>query len=110
MIGVQGVSLCLAKNVWMTTHQFLGKLAHHFLDREGARFGPDLGMEQDLQQEVAQFLPQFARILPVNRVQNLVGLLEQVGLQRVMGLLPVPWTPVRRPELGHQLYEFIKPF
>ena len=59
-------------------------------------------MIEHLEGEIAQLLTQAINILTIDRLQDLVGLFEQVGLQRFMGLLPVPRTPVRRPESGHE--------
>jgi hypothetical protein len=66
----------------------------------------DPGVEDHLEQQVAQLLAQVRAVLGVDRLERLVGLLEQVLRQRPVGLLAVPGArgtqPVhRRPQVQH---------
>ena len=55
----------------------------------------DVGVEGYLDQDVAQLLGQHPGIAPVDRFQDLVGLLQQVALQRLVGLFPIPRATAR---------------
>jgi len=47
-------------------------------------------MQDDLKQKIAEFLAVQARIVFVDGIHHLVGLLDKTGLERVQGLLAVP--------------------
>ena len=63
---------------------------------EDSVLGGELGVEDDLEQQVAELLGQLRRRPGLERVVDLVGLLEQVLAQRRVGLLAVPRAAVRR--------------
>src|SRR5580765_313769 len=67
-------------------------------------------MKEHLQQHVAQLLRQFGAVLPVENFQHFVGFFEKIGFQRLMRLLAVPWTSVRRAQRSHQIHECMKSF
>ena len=52
--------------------------------------GPDLGVEHDLEEEVAQLLDEGAGVAPIDGLQDLVRFLDEEGLQRRAGLLHGP--------------------
>ncbi len=55
-------------------------------------FACHVGMKQDLKQEIAQLLGQFFRGLGFDRIENLVGFLDQVSAEARVCLLTVPWA------------------
>ena len=61
----------------------------------------DARLEDDLQEEVAELLAMGLGVAPVDRLEHLVGLLEDVGAEGGERLLPVPGAPVGPPEAGH---------
>ena len=63
---------------------------------ERALLAGELGMDGDLEEEVAELVAQPLEIAGVERGEHLVCLLEQVGAQRRVRLLAVPRTAVRR--------------
>lgn len=67
---------------------------------ELARLFGQLGMEQHLEEEVAQLFRQTGGVRGVEDGQHLVGFLDEVGAQALVGLLPVPGAAVRRPQAG----------
>ena len=73
---------------------------------EDALLGRELGVEDDLEEEVAELLGERRRRARAERVVDLVGLLEEVVPERLVGLLAVPRAavgqaqPVRDP--GHR--------
>ena len=60
--------------------------------------GGDLRVERHLQQQVAELVADRVVVVGVDRLEQLVRLLEEVPRERAMGLLAVPRAPVRRPQ------------
>ena len=54
-----------------------------------------------LEQEIAELFTQAVEILAVERVEQLVGLLEHEGPERPQRLLAIPWTAVRAAQRPH---------
>ena len=63
---------------------------------EDARLGRELGVEDDLEEQVAELLGEGRRRAAAERVVDLVGLLEEVVPERLVGLLAVPRAAVRQ--------------
>ena len=61
---------------------------------EDTGLGRQLGVEDDLEQQVAELLGELRRGAGLERVVDLVGLLEQVAAQAQVGLLAVPRAAV----------------
>src|SRR5262249_13620328 len=82
----------LAEHVRMAPYQLFGQA----LDDVGKVEGPLLlrhaGMEDDLQQEIAQFIAQVIEIASRNGIGDLVSLLDGIGGDRLEGLLQVQRT------------------
>ena len=78
------------------------------MDVESLLLGGDLRVEDDLEEQVPQFVPEVAVLAVVQRVQHLVGLLDQVRPQGLVGLFPVPGTASLRPEFRHDVHEFFE--
>ena len=72
------------------------------VEGEGTGFFGHPGMEDDLEEEVPQFVPQVFKVPALDGVGDLVGLFHGVGRYGLEGLLQVPGAasfPV--PELRH---------
>ncbi len=67
-------------------------------------FLTDAGVEEDLQQHVAQFLDHVIPLACLKRLETLVGLFDQIWGERLMRLRRVPWAPPRRAETIHHRY------
>ncbi len=82
--------------------------AVHVRQVELARFGRELGVQDDLQEHVTKLLRKIRRGAALDRVDGLVGLLEQIAAQAGVGLAAVPWTAVRGPQAsadgGHAVW------
>ena len=83
--------------VTQLAHQGVGDI----VDAEGVfrRVLGDAGVEQDLQQYVAEFVAHFLGVAAADRVEEFVGFLQQVAMQRVVGLFAFPRS--RRPQPVH---------
>ena len=57
---------------------------------ERAGFARQVGVEQDLQQEIAEFLGQILGASLFDGVEDFVGFFDQVGFEGRVGLLAVP--------------------
>ena len=83
--------------------------AHDVPDGELAGLLGDPRLEDHLQQQVAEFLADLALVALLDRADDLVGLLDDVGLERLGGLLAVPRAAVGRAQPRHQLDEGREP-
>ena len=92
----------------MPTHQLVPQTGHHLLDGEPAILAGHLGMEQHLQQHVAELIPDGPVVALVDGFQELVGFLQGIPFQRRMGLLPIPGAPVPAPQTGHHPHELLE--
>ena len=66
-------------------------------------------LEDHLQQQVAEFLADLALVALLDRADDLVRLLDDVGLERFGGLLAVPRAAVGRAQPRHELDEAREP-
>src|SRR5438067_6210242 len=93
----------VAEDVRMPLYHLRRHRLRDLLRVEPAFTGSDLGVHRDLEEQVAELLHHLGVVGGVDRLQQLIGLLEQVGPQRLMGLLPVPRTSARRSQPVHDL-------
>src|SRR5262249_12337504 len=63
----------------------------------------DLGVEHDLQEHVAQLVAYALDVAAVDRVEDLVGLLDQIGPQTLWRLLAVPRATARGTQACHDV-------
>ncbi len=68
----------------------------------------NLGMQTDLQQQIAQFLAQVLAIFLVQGFQDLVSLLQKIGAKAQMGLFAVPGAAIMAAQAGDDLLEVFK--
>ena len=91
------------EDVGMPAHELVGDQLQRIGDLEVSRLGLELGEEHGLEDEVAQLLAERGVVVPIDRLDHLVRLLEHERLERVDRLIPVPRTPVRPAERRHDL-------
>ena len=108
--GVRGAAVAgpLAEDVGMPPHQLAADRAQRVGDVEVAPLGADPGEEHRLEQEVAELVAQGGRVAAVDGVDDLVGLLDQEGTQRLRRLLPIPGATVLGAQPPHQLDEALE--
>ncbi|CKP62707.1 Uncharacterised protein [Mycobacterium tuberculosis] len=70
------------------SHQCVGDVVDG--ERRLRRILSDPGVKEDLQQEITKLFAQLVNTAAADRVQQLVGLLQQVSAQRVVSLLTFP--------------------
>ena len=86
----------------VAAHQLGDDAARDVVDAELALGEAQLRLEDDLQQQVAQLFAVIVDVSGRQRVDHLVGLLDQVGHQRRQGLLAIPGASVGREQPLHQ--------
>ena len=62
-------------------------------------------MKHHLKQEVAQLLAHVLGVIGLQGLQGLIGFLNEVGAQRDVGLLLIPWAAARTAEVMDDLLE-----
>jgi hypothetical protein len=97
------IEIHVAENVGMTPDQLVIDAPGHVIEIEVAPLIGQLGMEDHLQQDIAQFLAHVLHIIAVNGVQQLAGLVDERLTQGLVGLLAVPGASIRSPQAGHGL-------
>jgi len=93
----------------MAADHLLADGSRHVFDVESADFLGHAGMKHDLQQEVAQFLPQGNKVGLLDGIGHLIGFFDGVGRDGGEGLLDVPGAaPLRIAQAGHDRDEALK--
>ncbi len=86
------------KNVRMPPHHLVVHLANHVGNAKPPLFLRNLRMKHNLQQQIPHLFRKLRVIAALQRLQNLVSLLDQISSQRRVRLLFVPRTPIRSPQ------------
>ena len=101
--------LGVAEDVRVATNELVGDRRERIGDGEVARLGAQLGQQHAFEDHVADLLAQGRAVAPVDRLEHLVGLLEDEGAKGLERLFPVPGTAVRRAEAGDDVDEAGEP-
>ena len=90
----------------MAADQLFGDGLDHVAEIEGALLLRHAGVKHDLQQQVAQFVPQVGEVAAGDRVGHLVGFFDGVGRDGREILLQVPRAAgAGRPQRRHDLHQ-----
>ena len=95
-----------AEHVGVAVNQFFGNGLGDFSERKAIFFFGQLRVKNDLEQEVTEFLTKLGVHSALDGFDDFVGLLDERGAQREVGLFAVPRTPVGRAQSGHDGAEF----
>ena len=76
----------------VTADELLVELGGDVVHGERALVRADLGVEDDVEEEIAELLDERGALAGGHGVEGLVGLLQQRAPERVVGLLEVPRT------------------
>ena len=82
--------LGVAEDMRMAPHHLVGDRRGDVVEGEMPGFLGHAGVEHDLQQQIAQFVLQRRHVVALDRIGDLVGLLDRVGRDRREILLAVP--------------------
>ncbi len=91
----------------MAVHQLLSHSVDDVIHRKAAPLRLHLGVENHLHQHVPQFLAHIRGVVPVNGVQRLVSLLQEVPADGAVGLFRIPGAAPRGPEQPHDFQEIL---
>src|SRR5579871_7071942 len=90
----------------MAPNEFGRYRLHHVAEVEGALLLTEAGMEDNLKQQVAQFILEIGEIAAGDGIGDLVGFLDGVRRDGGEALLKIPRTTgLRRPQRRHDLDE-----
>jgi hypothetical protein len=101
-----GFGFDFAEDVRVAANHFVVNFADDVVDGEAVLFSGDLRVEEDLKEEVAEFLGEFGVVAGVEGVEDFVGLLDEVGAEGGVGLFAVPGAAAGDTETGHERGEF----
>ena len=76
----------------MADYQLLADLVTHLAECKGPILLFDPAMKNHLEQHIAQLFTEQVSVLKVDSLDSLAGLLDEVALDRLMGLFSVPRT------------------
>ena len=93
---VGAAHLDLAEHVRVPMDQLLDQPLRHVVHVPPAVVGRDLRVERDLEQQIAELVADRVGVIGVDRLEQLVRLLEQVARERLVRLLRVPRAAARR--------------
>ena len=83
-------------------------MAEHIVNREVASLIAHLRIKEHLQQQIAQFFGKIRPMLPLDRVEDLVGLFQGVFADRGKTLLAIPRAAAGRTEPRHDRNTLLK--
>ena len=89
-------ALGVGKDVRMAADQLGGDGLDHVAEVEGALLLRHAGMEDDLQQQVAEFVLEVGEVAAGDGVGHLIGFLERIGRDGLEVLLEVPGAAASR--------------
>ena len=91
----------VAEDVGVAADHFVVNFADDVVDGEAALFGGDLRMEQDLEEEVAEFFGKFGVVAGVEGIEDFVGFFDEVGAEGGVRLFAIPGAATGGAEAGH---------
>jgi hypothetical protein len=92
----------------MAANHFVVNGADDVMDGEAIFFGGDLGVKEDLKEEVAEFIGELGIVTGVEGIEDFVRFFDEVGAEGGVGLLAVPGAAGGRAEAGHESDEFFE--
>ena len=99
---VRIVGFYRAEHMGMAENQFGIERIGHIADIESTLLARNLGIEYDVEQDIAQLFFDVGHIFGKNSIAQFVHLLDGIGAKTLKGLLAIPWAfyaePVERIE------------
>src|SRR5579885_3542319 len=98
-----------SKDMGMATDKFAVQFGDDISDAEVPFLGGHFCVKEHLQEQVAKFFPEMGPVAALDRVEDLIGLLQRVFADRIKCLLAVPWATSGRTQPGHDGDGLLKP-
>ena len=105
LVGAAGIHI--AKHVRMAANELGVDIARHVGHRKLAGVRRDLRMQHDLHEHIAQLLAKMGRVIRLDAVERLVGLLDHVLANALVRLLAVPRAAVGLTQAPDSLYQML---
>jgi hypothetical protein len=99
--GVTGGKLVFTENMRMPEHKLIGDPIGDLVKMKSALLTCHLCVQDYLEQNVTKLLEKSFVILIIDRVDELVTLFQQMGLERCVSLLAVPRASILRSQFGY---------
>ena len=90
-----------AEDVGMAANHFRVDFADDVGDGEAFFFVSDLSVEEDLKEEIAEFLGELGVVSRVESVKDFVGFFDEIGAKSGVGLLAIPGATAGRAQASH---------
>ena len=90
LLAAETFQPAVGKHMRMAAQQLAGYFRRHVLKVEAAFLAGQLGVEDHLEQQIAQLSPQLAPVAAFNGLDHLVNFLDGMGNQRFESLLQIP--------------------
>ena len=97
-----------SEDVGMAANHFLIDFADDVGDGEAAFFVGDLGMEKDLEEQVAELFGELGVIGGLERVEDFVGFLDKIRAKSGVSLFAVPGAAPGRAQTRHDGDQFFE--
>ena len=88
--------------------QLLAHAVNHVVQGELSGLLGHPGMKDHLKQHVSQLLLQMLRVALVDGLGGLIGLLQHIAPDALVGLFPVPEAAIRGAQQGHNLPQIVQ--
>ena len=101
----------IAKYMGVAVDQLFADAVRNVVQGEGSRVLLNGGVEHHLEKHVAQFLLEAVQIVVVDGLHRLIGFLQEIAPDRLVGLLHVPGAAARvaqNPDDFHQVLTVIE--
>ena len=99
--GVRRSCVALSKDMRVAAHEFVGDPACDIVERVASGFLGEFAVKDHLQEQVAEFFQEVFVVFALNGVDRFVGLFDQVGNERTVSLLCIPWAATGCAEAVH---------
>ena len=100
-----GVGFSFAKHVRMPAEQFLGNRFGNGVKIELSGFAGDLGMENDLQKQITEFIAKLRHVTGVESVECFVGFFDEIVANGPVRLFAIPRAAGRTAQPSHDLQQ-----
>ena len=88
----------------MAAHEFVAEFARNVVEVEVSVFAFDFGVEQQVHENVADFLAHFFGAFKVDCLEQFGAFLHEMPAYRFVRLLPVPRAAVGRAQAFYDVY------
>ena len=97
----------IAEDMRMTADQFFRDVPRHLVKVEGAAFLGQLAVEDNLQEQIAEFVEHLVVVARFDGIHQFIDFLDGVESQRFMVLFAVPRTTRGRPQPRHEFEQIL---